>query len=1086
MLKRLSFLTCLCFLGIRSVAADFTVDGIAYNITTTEENNPTVGVTYTSNPYTGDIVIPDSVTYNDIRYCVSSILESAFYDDGTLLSVKLPNTINSIGKKSFYSCKGLTSIEMSDSLQIIGDYAFYYCSALKEITIPVKCSQLGNYALESCTGLKSITVKNPTPPTLGSSPFNNISEYIYIYVPEGSAENYTAHDVWNDRIIINGDSPTAITVTTTAAGELGNEILKQVEYLDYINELTISGPLNSDDYYQIQSCTPNLVKIDMSATTMTTLPNNFFDGRKRLKEIILPQNITSIGNYALCNCQTLTGIIIPDGVATIGQYAFQNCYAMETVQFPKSLTTINQFAFYYCTSLKEVVLPEGLTTLGVGIFRECHNLTSCTLPKSLTYIGTSMFRECYKLNSIELHENITEIKNYAFYNCVALKSVVIPDNVVSILPYCFQSCDGLEEVSISDNVTVIPEYSFGYCPQLKSVKFPRNLKTIKDFAFRECISLTSLILPEGLHTLYDNSFYRCTGLTDISLPSTLYYSGMSFNYCSNVKSVTCYASCPPTDDENANILSNVDKTNTTLYVPQWSINEYKLAKGWNEFPMIEPIETDADIHVYANSSLQIDDNERPLHEPNVTVYPGGKFKVLGESTLSMSSYTQSQQFTLNSSNYTGTYSSMMNEASVMRADSVKVQLELSYNTSTAANRWTFFTLPFDCYIDDITVENGVRYAIRRYDGESRAAASGSANWKDMTSGMMLNAGEGYIVQLESNSTITFTAADNQNKNNLFSEANVSRPLNEHIAEFNHNSSWNFIGNPYQSFYDIRYMDFSAPVTYRNGNGYTAVSPLDDAYILHPMQGFFVQKPVDVDTLTFNYEGCQIGTDIRELEITTLAKTKNVSMRELFDLVLSNGDGDSDKTRIVLNQFMTLGYDMSRDASKFMSESGEASQLYTFDSTTRYAINERPLDNALVNLGFLAGKEGYYTISLNRATSDREVILIDNETGTETRLDLTGSYSFNAKSGYDDTRFTLSFNNSISGINGISDNQSSVTTSNGCIVVNTNAGNIITVYNLAGQIVASAEAATRETIINLNAGIYIVKAGNQIHKAIINK
>lgn len=282
------------------------------------------------------------------------------------------------------------------------------------------------------------------------------------------------------------------------------------------------------------------------------------------------------------------------------------------------------------------------------------------------------------------------------------------------------------------------------------------------------------------------------------------------------------------------------------------------------------------------------------------------------------------------------------------------------------------------------------------------------------------------------------------------------------------------------------MDFSAPITYRNGNGYTAVSPLDDAYILHPMQAFFVQKPVNAETLTFNYEGCQMGTDIREIEITTLAQTKDVSMRELFDLSLNSANGNEDKTRIVLNPQMTMGYDISRDASKFMSESNEASQLYSFDNTTRYAINERPMDNGVVNLGFLAGKDGEYTISLNRATSDREITLIDNKNGTETQLDIVGSYSFNAKAGYDNTRFTLSFNNEISGVKDITSEQSSVATGNGRIIVNTNAGNIITIYNLAGQEINSVKADSQRTTITLNAGIYIVKAGNQIHKAIINK
>ncbi|MBR4989391.1 MAG: leucine-rich repeat domain-containing protein [Bacteroidaceae bacterium] len=114
-------------------AYDIEVDGIYYNITSFTDL--TVEVTSGDNEYSGDIVIPSTITYKSKTLTVTSIGESAFFYCSGLTSITIPNSVTSIGYGAFSYCSGLTSITIPNCVTSIGNDAFYYCTSLKELRI---------------------------------------------------------------------------------------------------------------------------------------------------------------------------------------------------------------------------------------------------------------------------------------------------------------------------------------------------------------------------------------------------------------------------------------------------------------------------------------------------------------------------------------------------------------------------------------------------------------------------------------------------------------------------------------------------------------------------------------------------------------------------------------------------------------------------------------------------------------------------------------------------------------------------------------------------------------------------------------
>ena len=151
MLATLAMLLC----TISASAEDFSVDGIYYNITSSTDL--TVAVTYQgssydsySNEYSGNVVIPETVTYESKTYSVTSIRNQTFRECSSLTSVTIPDGVTSIGTSAFHSCSSLASVTIPNSVTSIGNSAFSGCSSLTSITIPDGVTSIGKYTFYNC------------------------------------------------------------------------------------------------------------------------------------------------------------------------------------------------------------------------------------------------------------------------------------------------------------------------------------------------------------------------------------------------------------------------------------------------------------------------------------------------------------------------------------------------------------------------------------------------------------------------------------------------------------------------------------------------------------------------------------------------------------------------------------------------------------------------------------------------------------------------------------------------------------------------------------------------------------------------
>lgn len=289
----------------------------------------------------------------------------------------------------------------------------------------------------------------------------------------------------SDTITVNQESPLiagyadgVVTVATagTMKSLLGNDYLN-------ITSLKIVGPINGNDVYYLRKMLGavyfseadrgKLSKLDLSETTIVAGGEWYYE--EKTKQYYTANN--EIGDYMFYQCANLSELVMPNNVTSVGQNAFLDCKDLYTVHINDlsswcSITFSNNFSnplyngarlFLNNKMLTELVIPEGITEIKSYAFWNYDGLTSVTMNDHITSIGNAAFYECSQLTTIRMSDNITSIGDNAFSDCISLTSIDIPENVTSIGSYAFYECGNLVSITIPDKVTSIGSYTFGNC-----------------------------------------------------------------------------------------------------------------------------------------------------------------------------------------------------------------------------------------------------------------------------------------------------------------------------------------------------------------------------------------------------------------------------------------------------------------------------------------------------------------------------------------------------------------------------------------------------------------------------------------------
>ena len=531
-------------------------DGILYN----KEKTEILFVLLTCGP---TINLPDTLT---------SIRDYAFYHCSSLTSITIPDSVTIIGDYAF-SEAGLNSIIIGRGVQTIGKYAFDNCSSLSNIIFKSNgnLESIGNYAFRKCSGLTSLIIPDYVV-SIGEYAFVNCKGLLNVVIGDnvksigknsfGGCSSLTS--------ITIGNSVTSIGNNAFSNCKKLIEIYNKSDYSFTLGNSVIGGGIA---YYAKNIYTPT-----SGSSKLTTDSDGFIvysDEEEVIlvgyvgneTDIIIPDGITTIWQYAFYNYSRLISIVIPDSVTSIGDGAFNGCYSLESISVPfvgatKDGTVNKKFGYIFGTesyfasyNISKFMLPVALKKVTVtggeiydSSFASCYEIRDFVIGEGVENVEAGAFDDCYQINSVTLLSdcitiNLSEVFNrfniLIIGNNVNLSGGQLAyTNVTNIYVFddneLYKTIDG--NLYSKDGKTLI-QYAVG--ENDTSFNVPDSVMSIEHHAFENSSSLTSIVIPDSVTSIGSAAFYWCSSLTSITIPDSVISIGSyAFSYCSSLKSIT--------------------------------------------------------------------------------------------------------------------------------------------------------------------------------------------------------------------------------------------------------------------------------------------------------------------------------------------------------------------------------------------------------------------------------------------------------------------------------------------------------------------------------------------------------------------
>ena len=325
--------------------------------TQTATPTPTPAVTPTVTPTAAATATPEpdlsDTPVASFRYTLSNgnCIITGF--TGSETDIRIPAFIENcpvvkVGSYAFYNNATIHSVVIPNSVQAVATYAFGHCNSLKSVTLPSSLNTLDDFAFASCTSLENISIPYGTK-TIGIRAFTGCSALQELSIP-GS-------------------------VTTIE--------LAAFEYCSGLKKVLFSSGVTTIADSMFSHCT-NLTAVYIPSS-VTTISNNAFASCSSLQKISIPSSVSFIGYHAFYGCRALDTVVLSHGVASLGKAAFGYCTSLEEITIPGSVSSVED-TFEYCSSLKRVYFADGVQSLNGYLFRSCTALEQIVITGSVTYI----------------------------------------------------------------------------------------------------------------------------------------------------------------------------------------------------------------------------------------------------------------------------------------------------------------------------------------------------------------------------------------------------------------------------------------------------------------------------------------------------------------------------------------------------------------------------------------------------------------------------------------------------------------------------------------------------------------------------
>ena len=571
---------------------------------------------------------------------VRSIVNYAFEGCSSLTNITIPDSVTTIGDRAFSNCSGLTGVSIGNSVTSIGNKAFNDCDGLTSVTIPNSVTSIGDEAFYGCSSLSDAYFMG-IPPEVGVGAFDGVTigaRGYYLKEYQSSWLHKIDNGKWNG-LIMNEIGPLLYsyndtTMEATVIGYLGDEEVITIpseverrnynELFDYIKEETYKVTSIGADAFKCSGITS--IEIPDS---ITSIGENAFKDCNGLKEVHIGYDIgawcgikfanphsnpLSYGGYLYSIPYTTSPIkelYIPDSVTSIGDYAFYGYSGLTSVKICNSATSIGIEVFEGCNNIRSVSVCQDICSQRLSdIFPLSYeSITNVKILDGVSTVGDWAFAGCKSFSDITIPDSVTSIGECAFAACECLTSVVIGDGVKSIGAEVFSFCEKLKSIRVSSNnsyyksdyyhsmllskdgetliegvngtvfvpktVTTIGDSAFMGRRNLTHIFFDKKVKKIGNRAFYNCENLKSHIfsLPPSVKTIGDLAFCYCSGLTSISIPDSVTSIGReAFRTCLNLKWVSFWGDAPKM---GSNIFTDCHE--------DLEIEFYQNADGWDDY-----------------------------------------------------------------------------------------------------------------------------------------------------------------------------------------------------------------------------------------------------------------------------------------------------------------------------------------------------------------------------------------------------------------------------------------------------------------------------------------------------------------------